>query len=103
MIHFRAKISSIHHDFYGKSHVETGLTECGKKLTKPVNTPTITSSEQWHTQYKLAANDFVLGESGWGKLLWAPPAGSVEVMEPTNISLTRQINGTDFRIRSFVF
>ena len=49
MIHFRAKISSIHLVFYGKSHAETGLTECGKKLAEPVNALAMTSSGQWHS------------------------------------------------------
>ena len=45
MMQSRAKIPSIHLVFYGKSHVETGLTKCGKNLAEPVKALSMTSSE----------------------------------------------------------
>ena len=61
MIHFRAKISSVHLIFCGKSHVETGLTESGKNLAEPVKALAMTSSEQWHTYLVKQAKFTVCG------------------------------------------
>ena len=53
IIQSRAKIPSIHIVFYGKSHVETDLTKCGKNLAEPIKALSMTSSEQWHTYLKV--------------------------------------------------
>ena len=80
MIHFRAKLSNIHLVFYEKSHVETGLTECGKKLAEPVNALAMTSSEQWHTNHV----------SGGPGLLWSANQWPMSVTTRSALKSTDQ-------------